>query len=440
MNDFLEQDNRAEREAEIILCGSLLRAPYETIREIGGRVTAEDFEISVIGRILRIVTEITNSGSVCDSLIIRAQLSEDRYPFDEKLLDGSEDLFTTWRNSAAYADIVHREAIRRKEREIGRQITDGSLDSIGALREIRNLLSSTNSSALSPDEAADRFLTHFDESHSGKSPPFIPTGYPSLDKVINGLVQSGLITLAARPGVGKTTVALNLCENIARTGKTVLYVSLEMSVEQIWARRVGIEGGLQFSQVYRGTVREDDIERVVSTVNGLSQRRFIVYDQPCTVDDIERLARCTEGLDLLVIDHAGLIRPGGTSRMSLYEQATETSHRLKALALSLHIPILSLCQLNRAVEGRNEKTPNLSDLRNTGAWEEDSDAVILLYRPLLQASEANRPKNWSTSVHDIDFIVAKNRHGVTDTITFNFCGVNAKITEKAKQKGDNYQC
>lgn len=132
-----------------------------------------------------------------------------------------------------------------------------------------------------------------------------------------------------------------------------------------------------------------------------------------------------DGLSLLVVDHIGLIKT--TERGSRYEIMTQTAHQLKQLALSLKIPVLALCQLNRQSEARESKRPTMADLRDSGAIEEDSDVVCLLFRPAQYAPEDQRPKAWESQ--PLDFIVDKNRHGMTGKTTLCFCGINSRILE-----------
>lgn len=422
------QDDRAEAEAEIILCGSLLHSPNETINLIRGRVSAEDFSSDLIREVYLTAAEFVNSGKMCDSTLIEATLAERTPVYDREFLGKCVGYFTTWRNAGAYADLIREYAIRRKEADIGVRLAQRDLDALGALTELQVLLSSANSSVASSIDAADSFLTYFSAVSTGEYVPFISTGYPCLDGICGGLVQSGLITLAARPGIGKTTAALNIAENVAKVGKKVLYFSLEMDHLQLWARRAAICSGLSYSAIYRGTLDEEQQGKLVNAVNEISSRNFLIYDKPCSVDDVERISRCTDGTDLIVIDHIGLLQADNSFRGSRYEIMTNISHRLKQLALSLRIPILALCQLNRSSENRESKEPSLGDLRDTGAIEEDSDAVILLFRPAQYASEELKPKPWEAQ--DIDFMIAKNRHGFTGKTTLRFWGINSRILEK----------
>ena len=176
----------------------------------------------------------------------------------------------------------------------------------------------------------------------------------------------------------------------------------------------------------RGT-DDEAWKRLIDAFQELSTRQFYIRAIPSTVEDIEREARCIDGLSLLVVDHIGLVK--ATEQGSRYDKMTETSHRLKQLALSLKIPILALCQLNRQSEGRNDKRPTMADLRDSGAIEEDSDVVALLFRPAVYAKEEDRPKPWETQ--ELQVIVDKNRHGGTGTVYMSFCGLNSRITEVA---------
>ena len=239
------------------------------------------------------------------------------------------------------------------------------------------------------------------------------------------VVSSGLITLAARPGTGKTTAALNLAERVAEQGKAVLYFSLEMDSRQLWARRVGAYSGLSYSKIYRGDIANADFARLNKATEMLSQHPFHIYDKPCSIEDVERITRSTDAPALVVIDHIGLIK--NSSGRSRYELMTDTAHRLKQLALSTGVPILALCQLNRQSEARESKLPTVADLRDTGAIEEDSDVVMLLHRPAVYADEENRPAPWEEQ--ELQIIVGKNRHGMQGVVSLAFVGMTARIRE-----------
>ena len=310
----------------------------------------------------------------------------------------------------------------------------GEVTPAEALQKLQELLSKKEAGTLSPMEAASSVMDYILSAYEGKTKPFISTGYKDLDNQLGGgIVSSGLFTLAARPGTGKTTAALNIADNIAAAGRTVLYISLEMGLEQLWTRRAANLSGLGYNDIFAGRIRKDDNQwqRLTDAFTVLSERPLIIRDKPSTIDDIELEARCTKGLDLLIVDHIGLIRQLPEQKFfSRYEFMTNIAHRLKQLALSLHVPILALCQLNRGSEQRNDKKPNMADLRDSGAIEEDSDVVCLLFRESQYLPDESKPKPWEKQT--IDFIVDKNRHGCTGTVTLDFYGINAKIIEKEK--------
>jgi replicative DNA helicase len=184
---------------------------------------------------------------------------------------------------------------------------------------------------------------------------------------------------------------------------------------------------MKYSAIYRGDIRdENDYRRVMEAAEYLSKVPFYIIDKPCTVDDIERHIRTEDGTELVVIDHIGLIKPSG--RSSRYEIMTEISHRLKQIALSTGIPIIALCQLNRASEARDSKRPSVADLRDSGAIEEDSDVVALLFRPAMHLPEDERPKPWEEQ--EIEIIVDKNRHGMQGSVSLGFTGSTALVLDR----------
>ena len=261
---------------------------------------------------------------------------------------------------------------------------------------------------------------------SGETRPFLPTGYASLDRQLSGgLAAGGLITVAARPGTGKTTAALNIAENVAAAGGRVLYISLEMTEAQLWACRAANLSGLSRSAIYGGRISGEDWPKLNAAFDLLAKRPFYIRDLPSTLEDIEREARCVDGLALVVVDHIGLVKP--TERGSRYELMTATAHALKQLALSLRVPILALCQLNRQSEQREGRRPTMADLRDSGAVEEDSDVVCLLFRGAQYLPPKEQPAPWEPQ--EIDFILDKNRHGATGICTLRYCGLTARITE-----------
>ncbi len=419
-------DDRYIRDAESSLAGCLLVEPVETMREIKGLVFAADFQNQNAAAVFSAASALINGGKPCDPVLIQEEAARAGMVLSNEYCAGVMQLYTTTANAAMHAQIVHDAALRRSAGKIGLALAEDELTPLEAVGRLQELLTAQSSKLHSPMDAANATMDFIVAAASGQSKPFLSTGYASLDRQFaGGLVTGGLITLAARPGTGKTTAALNLAENVAAAGGKVLYISLEMTEAQLWACRAANLSGLSRSSVYAGTIAKNDWGRLTDAFDRLAHTEFYIRDIPSSVEDIEREAHCLDGLSLLVVDHMGLVKP--CQRGSRYELMTETAHRLKQLALSLKIPILALCQLNRQSEARETKRPTMADLRDSGAIEEDSDVVCLLFRGAQYLPENERPKPWEAQ--EIDFIVDKNRHGMTGLVQLSFCGMTSRITE-----------
>lgn len=419
----MRYDVVARAERDLIAC--ILVDPTQTLKEIRPVLSRSDFSNDAARAVYEAAVSLVDSGKTVDPTMILAHASERGTPIEDAYATEIMQLYCTTANVAATAELVHNAAIKRAAAAIGLALADDG-DALEAVAKLQELIKSQNSMSQTPLEAAHAFMDYLDDVAMGEVKPFVSSGFSVIDKQLEGgFVQSGLITIAARPGTGKTTAALNLAERVAEQEETVLYISLEMDFRQLWARRTAAYSGLSYSKVYRAALTDAEWRRLNNATAKLSQRPFYIHDKPCTIEDIERIVRGTENPALVVIDHIGLIRnPGGRSR---YEQMTDVSHRLKQLALSTGIPILALCQLNRQSEGRESKIPTIADLRDTGAIEEDSDVVMLLHRPAMYATGDDAPQPWEN--HELQLIVGKNRHGMQGLVRLDFNGMTARIAE-----------
>lgn len=414
--------------AELDIMGCLLVDPAETLQTIRQIVTEADFKNTAAQAVYAATMSLVDHGEAADATLILQRAAELGTSIQADYAKEAMSYYVTTANAALHADIVHNAAIQRKAASVGLSLADGELSPLEAITQLQELERGQGGyKAISPQEAAYRFLDHFSAAASGEKKPFVPTGYASLDKILGGgLVTSGLITLAARPGTGKTTIALNIAGWVAAQGQAVLYLSFEMNCEQLMARRTAAYAVLNYSQVYCGQADEQDYPKVFASAEDLSKPPFLIWEKIVSIDEIELIARCNGDLGLIVIDHIGLVKnPGGRSR---YEFMTEVSHRLKQLAISTGVPILALCQLNRQSESRENKRPTVADLRDSGAIEEDSDVVALIHRPALYMNEDDAPKPWETQ--ELEIIVGKNRHGMQGAVKLEFGGVSAIITER----------
>ena len=415
-------------DAERSLAGCLLVDPAATFKAVVGIVSPGDFLDTNASAAFTATSALLSAGRPCDPVLIQQEAGKQGTPLSNEFCREAMQDYITTANAAETARIVHDAAIQRRAREVGLSLADGDLSPVEALAQLQDIIKARSNSLHTPTEAANAVMDYICSAASGETKPFLSTGFPSLDKQLSGgLVAGGLITIAARPGTGKTTAALNIAENVAAAGGKVLYVSLEMTEQQLWACRAANLSGLSRSAIYSGRIGSEarDWGRLTDAFDLLSRRPFFIRDVPSTLEDIEREARCLDDLALIVVDHLGLVKP--TERGSRYEQMTETAHRLKQLALSLRVPILALCQLNRQSEQRDSKRPTMADLRDSGAVEEDSDVVCLLFRGAQYLPEDERPNPWE--IQSIDFICDKNRHGAAGIVTLNYCGYNSRIME-----------
>lgn len=244
--------------------------------------------------------------------------------------------------------------------------------------------------------------------------PGLSSGFSEIDRKISGLNKSDLILLAARPGMGKTSLALNVALNVAKSSKkTVAVFSLEMSREQLVTRLLSDEALVENTRLITGNLRESDWTKIAEAASTLSQADIRIEDNPLlTVAEINAKCRRLDNLGLVVIDYLQLMTSaGGNSRGGENRQqvVSDISRMLKIMAKELQVPVLCLSQLSRANEKRDDKRPMLSDLRESGAIEQDADVVMFLFREDYYNKEAEK-KNMA------ECIVAKNRHGETGSV------------------------
>ena len=248
----------------------------------------------------------------------------------------------------------------------------------------------------------------------GQTLPGLSTGLSAVDNKINGLNKSDLLLLAARPGMGKTSMALNVALSAAReSGKTVAIFSLEMSKEQLVTRLIASEGLVENTRLITGNLRESDWQRIAEAASALSRMDIRIDDNPLlTVADMNAKCRRLDNLGLVVIDYLQLMTSAGGKGYSgenRQQAVSDISRMLKIMAKELQVPVLCLSQLSRANEKREDKRPMLSDLRESGAIEQDADIVMFLYRDDYYNSDTEK-RNVA------ECIIAKNRHGETGKV------------------------
>ncbi len=249
---------------------------------------------------------------------------------------------------------------------------------------------------------------------NGSAVPGLSTGFSDVDSAISGLNKSDLILLAARPGMGKTSMALNMLLHAGKfSGKAVVYFSLEMSREQLAMRLISNESFVDLKKLITGRLGEDDWDKIAAASASLNQTNILIDDNPMlSVSDMNAKCRRVENLGLVVIDYLQLMTSaGGPGRSGDNRQqiVSDISRALKIMAKELNVPVLCLSQLSRANESRSDKRPMLSDLRESGAIEQDADIVMFLYREGYYDPDTE-DRNLA------ECIIAKNRHGETGTV------------------------
>ena len=259
-------------------------------------------------------------------------------------------------------------------------------------------------------------------AESGGDITGVASGFHDIDKVTTGFHENEMIILAARPGMGKTAFILNVATNVATSSKKAIAIfNLEMSAEQLAMRMISSVGQIDGYKIRTGKLEHNDWKRVNEAISQLADTNIHIDDTPgITVGDIRakcrRLASSDEGLSLIVIDYLQLVSGSARYAGNRQQEVSEISRALKTLALELNVPVIACAQLSRAVEGREDKRPLMSDLRESGSIEQDADMVAFLYRDDYYNKEAKMDDNNSV----VEFIIGKNRSGPTKTVEVLF--------------------
>lgn len=397
------------------------------------QVRADDFESAADRAIFEAACRLADAGRAADVVTILQEARQHGSELSEEYAAKLMKITPTAANAVHYAAAVHAEAVRRRLSDISLQRMDASSDQsndpAGIIAETVAALETADAAPRtamrSSADALSAFFDYRERLEAGQAVT-VSTGYPGLDKLLGGgMLNQGLYILAARPGCGKTTLGLKIAEHAAKSG-ACLFFSLEMSAEQITARRIAAEAGLPIGRLMVGKdLRDDERDKLANAASVLSTHDFRLNRAPgASVSDIAQAAHLTNGLRLIVVDYLGLVRSDERG-LSIYERVTRNSAALKSLARSRDVPILCLCQLNRASEQRADRQPSMADLRDSGAIEQDADAVILLHRPAMY--EPKQQLSWEAQT--LTAIVAKNRHGSTGSIKFDFWGAPGIIRE-----------
>ena len=271
----------------------------------------------------------------------------------------------------------------------------------------------------------------------------IPTGFTDLDRLLGGLQRGDLLILAARPALGKSTLAMNIARNAAEQGAVVASFSLEMSRDQLALRLLSAEAEVDSHRLRLGLHTEAEGNRIMSSVGALSDLAIYIDDSPIQgVVEMRSKARrlhLERGVDLIIVDYLQLIRGESGRGENRVQELGEITRSLKALARELNVPVLAISQLSRAPEMRPSHRPQLSDLRESGSIEQDADVVVFIHREDRYATEEEWDQRHPGEPYPqniVEIIVAKHRHGPVDTVHLYFRGNLARFEVLATQRGD----
>jgi replicative DNA helicase len=432
-------------EAEQSVLGSLM-LDKEAIVRVADILKPDDFYRTIHANIFQAMLELYEKNEPIDLLSLTNRL-EEKKQLEEiggaSYLTSLVNTVPTAAHVVHYAKIIKNKKILRDLIETSHQIVQLSYQEP---EDVENLVDtaeqkifsisqkSINQKFLPVKDTLEEAFERIDKLHRGDGTiRGIPTGFIDLDNYLAGLQKSDLIVLASRPSLGKTTLALDFARHIAVKSKIpVAIFSLEMSKEQLVDRLICAQAEVDLWRMRTGRLSgegpDNDFQRIQQALDDLSAAPIFIDDTPSpTVLQMRTMARrlqAEHNIGLIIIDYLQMIQPRRLND-SPVQQVTETSRGLKALARELNIPVLALSQLSRAVESRSPAIPKLSDLRESGAIEQDSDVVLLIYR-----EDKDKPNTDRKNIADI--IIAKHRNGPTGRVElfFNESQVSFKNLER----------
>ncbi|MGN0999999.1 MAG: replicative DNA helicase [Faecousia sp.] len=417
-------------EAEQAVLGSIL-IDSRCVADVIGVLKPEDFYLQQNREIYEAVYSMFNFSQTIDPVTVLDKMREMGVYHDNSrdYIMQLMEITPTAANAVRYANIVREKSMLRGLGQAAADIAEMVQSQLGTPAE---MLENAEKKiyALRKGERGDslehigtilhKVFDHLTElSQSDSAIPGLSTGLRDLDSRINGLNKSDLILIAARPAMGKSAFALNIAVNVAKKyQKTVAVFNLEMSREQLALRLLASESFIELQKLATGKLSEEEWTKLCMASAALSQTDIRIDDNPSvTVADINAKCRRLDNLGLVVIDYLQLMQGSGYGKNSENRVTVvgEISRALKIMAKELNIPVICLSQLSRAVESRTDKRPILSDLRESGAIEQDADSVMFLYR--------DEYYNENTEEKGIaECIVAKNRHGETGGVKLQWIG------------------
>ena len=456
-------------EAEQALLGSIL-VNNDILDEISTIVSSNIFYDPAHIKIYEVIESLNNKGMIANPITLKNYFEKDNMLNE---VGGTEYLVKLTRFSGSskqaidYAKIIHEMYLRRELVQISNKLSSDTLNANSQEQNAEFIIESTEKSLFDLAERGSfsqsflKFNQALDQTiematlamKSDQGIVGVPTGLTDLDEKLGGLHKSDLVILAGRPGMGKTALATNIAYHAAQNlssreeKSSIAFFSLEMSSEQLSTRILSEQARIKSDDIRRGKVTESEINRYIETSRNIYNLPLYIDETPAitisTLSNRARRIKRLHGLSLIVVDYIQLMRAPNSNRQdNRVQEVSEITQGLKALAKELKVPVLALSQLSRAVESRDDKKPQLSDLRESGSIEQDADVVMFVYREAYYL-ENKQPKlgsiehaEWQSKMNDVnglaDIILGKQRHGPTGTVKVEFEGIYTKFKDLSK--------
>ncbi len=413
-----------DAERSVLGCMMMSRDAIMTAGEI---LTGEDFYLKQMGVVFDAMVELYNEGKPVDFVTLPDKLKEKDVPPEVSSMEFVRDLLAavpTSANVKYYANIVSEKSMLRRLIKMNEEIANTcyldkeSVEDIledTEKRMFQLLQRRTGGEHVPIRQVVLNALEKIELASQTKGQVIgIPTGFVDLDYKTSGLQPSDFILVAARPSMGKTAFVLNIAQYMAfRQNKTVAIFSLEMSKEQLVNRLFSLESKVDSQKIRTGNLEDDDWAKLIEGAGIIGNSKLIIDDTPgISISELRskcRKFKLEHGLDIIIIDYLQLMSGSGKSSDSRQQEISDISRALKGVARELNVPVVSLSQLSRAVEKRDDKRPMLSDLRESGAIEQDADVVMFIYRDDYYNKDTEN-KNMA------EIIIAKQRNGPIGTV------------------------
>ena len=458
------QDIPSNIEAEQNLLGSIL-VNNDIIDEIANTIKPEKFYDPIHVKIYEVIESLNRKGMIANPITLKNYFEKNQ-GLDE--VGGVEYLVKLTRFSSSvkqaidYAKIVQENFVRRELVKISQYIKDDTLNieddksSDLIIEDAEKLLfdlaerGSFSQSFMKFNLALDQSIHMAEQAmKNDQGIVGVPTGLTDLDEKLGGLHKSDLVIIAGRPSMGKTALATNIAYHAAKdiqlksVKSSVAFFSLEMSSEQLSTRILSEQSRIKSNDIRRGKATEEELGRYIETSRDIYDLPLYIDETPAiTISSLSNRARRIKrkfGLSLIVVDYIQLMRTNSKRNDGRVQEISEITQGLKALAKELGVPVLALSQLSRAVEQRDDKKPQLADLRESGSIEQDADVVLFVFREEYY-EEKKQPKlgsiehaEWQSKMNDIagmaEILIGKQRHGPTGNIQVEFEGMYTKFKD-----------